>query len=172
MLLGLFQFLLNGSALGDIANNGQRERLAFGRQGTEHDVDRKFGSIAAKSKKFEIRPHRTGMRSRLIALQVCGVIFAKSSRDQDFDRLTNEFVPLVAKGTLRRLIGSGNPATRIHDEDSVGRTLKDGAQQFRTFCGVISRGNLQVNFHTTKSLQQVTRNSKGKQKASPSSSGI
>jgi hypothetical protein len=90
------------------------------------DIDKKLAAVAAPRQNVPYGTHGTGGRTGFVFLAGSGVGIAELHREQDLQRLADQFLPGIAEHSLGFGIDPNDPAFGRDYQDSVGRRLDYG----------------------------------------------
>ncbi len=92
---------LDLSAVGHVADGGDRRRSLGGLHWAEADIDRHFHPVLSKPDEIEASAHRTAVGVGVEAGSLGVMLTAHRLGDQEFDRLTDERFHLMTKERRR-----------------------------------------------------------------------
>jgi hypothetical protein len=121
-------------ALADVPDHRRCHLSLVGVQGSETDLDRELGAIAAAPGHRHVRPYSQDLRPGQIVVTVLDVPLAQllrdEKRDEQLDRLAEEFVAGISEKLFSLLIDQRDAAVGIHDDHCVRRGQDKAAETF------------------------------------------
>ena len=87
-------------------------------------------SVLASPPQFKSGTHGPCPRLRVIGGMVGGVGGSKAFRNQNIDRVTHQFAPVIAKDPLQLIVHSKNASFRVRSQGGIGRRLE---QSFKSY---------------------------------------
>ena len=124
--------------LGEVTYDRDRRRIRSIAIGVELDRDRKFRAVASAAEQRKARSHRAHSRCLRKLVAMPAVLIGESLRDQQVDRLTDEFVDFVPKQLLCARIcvedSCAASAALGDDEQRVRQQIEDVHPALRHIC--------------------------------------
>ena len=127
--------LLGGFTVTDVTDGGGHKQAVGGLQRTETDFDRELSTVLAQPVQFQPRTHRPHLTIVGIAVPMLGMMRTETTRDQQLDRLTQQFLTLITEQSLGLRIDQLDDARVVNDDHRVRRRLQQPPEPILGFPG-------------------------------------
>src|SRR5579862_2736476 len=114
--------------LADVPNRARDEHAFLGLERAQADFHRKFAPISMHTIEFEACPHGADPGFRKKISSMAGMFAAETLWDQDFNGLSQEFLPLVAEQLFHLRVNQYDVAFSINDHDGIGRSFEETSE--------------------------------------------
>src|ERR1700756_1203593 len=114
-------FLFGLLPFGDIADGAGDESALSRFERAQSDFNGKLSAILAAAVKVQVGSHSAGPWCVSIILAMPGVFPVEAVRNEDFDRLAEQFFPRIAEQLFRLRICEHDAALFVDDHDCIGR---------------------------------------------------
>ncbi len=128
-LIGLFaQPPLGSLAMADIDDHRLYQLFVAAAQGRQTDLHRQRAAVTVKTEQLAVAAHPSRLGMFRIALSQASVRVAQCLRQQQLDRLAEQFLARVTEQQLGLPIDHHDAALRVDQDEGIGRGFHDVAE--------------------------------------------